>query len=75
MTLRVNADISLEKEIITKEITKRAEEYKNKEMGQDTDIRYSPTRKQVSKYSPGKSSMAGVLNAKSYGQSGISGYM
>ena len=42
VTLRVNDDITKEKELITKEITKRAEDYKNKEMGQEVD---SPQRK------------------------------
>ena len=45
VTLKVSADISTEKEQITKEITKRAEDYKNKEVGQEMDNRYSPNKR------------------------------
>jgi hypothetical protein len=44
VTLKVSADITTEKDFITKEIAKRAEDYKNKEMGQEVDNRYSPNK-------------------------------
>lgn len=59
VTYQVSADITTEKDYITKEISKKAEDYKNKELGQPMDSRYSPSKKYNQRLmGPDKSSVA-----------------
>ena len=44
VTLKVSADIASEKEYVTKEITRRAEDQKNKELGSEFDPNSSPKK-------------------------------
>ena len=57
VTLKVSADVTNERDLITKVITKKAEDYKNKEMGQEDHSPRKQLTKKHSLISPTKSNM------------------